>query len=99
MASDAPVDITFKILELPRVDDISKSDKYSYTFLFDTFGSRYEYKKTKSGDEFVTVNCSPSEMINWALQHSDRVEIVEPEMLRHDIKERARQISKMYLGE
>lgn len=99
MASDAPVDITFKILDLPRVDDISKTDKYSYTFLFDTFGSRYEYRQTKSGDEFVTVHCSPSEMLNWALYYSDRVEIVEPEMLRHDIKERVRQLNKTYLGE
>jgi hypothetical protein len=99
MASDAPVEVTIKLLELPRVDDISRSDKYSHTFLFDTFGSRYTYKETKSGDEFVTVECSPSEMINWALHYSDRVEVISPEFLRHDIKERARQISKMYLGD
>ncbi len=99
MASDTPVEVTLKLLELPRVDDISRSDKYSHTFLFDTFGSRYTYTETKSGDEFVTVECSPSEMINWALHYSDRVEVISPEFLRHDIKERARQISKMYLGD
>ncbi len=99
MASDAPVEITFKILELPRVDDISRSDKYSHTFLFDTFGSRYKCKADKNGDEIVTVECAPSEMVNWALHYSDRVEILEPEFLKHEIKERVRALSKMYLGD
>ena len=97
MASDSPVEVTFKLLELPRVDDISRSDKYSHTFLFDTFGSRYKCKTNRAGDEIVTVECAPSEMVNWALHYSDRVEILEPDFLKHDIKERVRNLSKMYL--
>ncbi|MBR2876653.1 MAG: WYL domain-containing protein [Clostridia bacterium] len=99
MASDEPVEVTIKLLELPRVDDISRSDKYSHTFLFDTFGPRYTYKETSSGDEIVTVECSPSEMVNWALRYSDRVEVLKPEFLRHDIKERVRALSKTYMNQ
>jgi hypothetical protein len=97
MASDEPVTVKFKLLELPRVDDISRSDKYSHTFLFDQFGSRYNCKTTKTGDEIITVECSPSEMINWALHYSDRVEVLEPDFLRHDIKGKVKELSKMYL--
>jgi hypothetical protein len=99
MASDEPIEITLKVLELPRVDDISHSDKYSLTFLFDTFGSRYKVKKTKDDEAIVTVSCSPSEMINWALHYSDRVEVLEPDIVRLEIRERVKNLSKIYLGD
>ena len=99
MSSDEPTEIKFKLLDLPRVDDISKSDKYSYTFLFDTFGSRFTVKNVKGVGEVVTVTCSPSEIVNWALHYSDRVEVLEPAFVKRDIRERVKQLSKMYMGD
>lgn len=97
MACDEPVEITFKLISPSRVDDISRSNDYLQTFLFDTFGTRYDYKETKSGDEIVTVTCSPSEMVNWSLLHSDRVEILTPEFLRYEVKEKVRKLNKIYM--
>ena len=99
MSSDEPVEIKLRVLELPRVDDISRSDKYSYTFLFDTFGSRFSVNKNKNGEEIVTVNCSPSEMVSWALKYSDRVEVLEPQIVRVEIRERIKNLNKMYIGD
>ncbi len=99
MSSDEPVEIKLRVLELPRVDDISRSDKYSYTFLFDAFGSHFSVNKTKNGEEIVTVNCSPSEMVNWALKYSDRVEVLEPQIVRVEVRERVKKLSRMYVGD
>ena len=99
MSNDEPIEIKLKVLELPRVDDISRSDKYSYTFLYDTFGSHFTVNKSKKDGETVTVNCSANEMVNWALKYSDRVEVLEPEIVRVEIRERVRALNKMYIGD
>ena len=99
MSSDEPIEIKLRILELPRVDDISRSDKYSYTFLYDTFGSHFTVNNSKKDGETVTVNCSPSEIVNWALKYSNRVEVLEPEIVRVEIRERVKALNKMYIGD
>ena len=55
--------------------------------------------KSKKDGETVTVNCSPSEIVNWALKYSDRVEVLEPQIVRVEIRERVRALTKMYVGE
>jgi hypothetical protein len=56
-------------------------------------------KKTKDNEAIVTVSCSPSEMVNWALHYSDRVEVLEPDIVRLEIRERVKNLSKIYLGD
>jgi hypothetical protein len=55
--------------------------------------------KSKKDGETVTVNCSANEMVNWALKYSDRVEVLEPEIVRVEIRERVRALNKMYIGD
>ena len=55
--------------------------------------------KCKKDGETVTVNCSPSEIVNWALKYSNRVEVLEPEIVRVEIRERVKALNKMYVGD
>ncbi len=47
----------------------------------------------------VEVECSPFGMVHWALQYSDRVEVLAPEELREEIREEVRKLEEKYLGE
>ncbi|MEG0913970.1 MAG: WYL domain-containing protein [Oscillospiraceae bacterium] len=47
-------------------------------------------------DDIVRVECSPYAMVNWALQYSDRVEVVEPAEVRDAIIEKVRNLNSKY---
>ncbi len=93
---ETPVEITMRLHELNRIDDISKTDTYGLTFLSDAFGETYEYKKTRAGDVLVKVKTSPTEIVDWAIAHSNRVEVTEPEFVRKNIAERVKELNKIY---
>ena len=38
----------------------------------------------------------PFAMVNWALQYSDRVEVLEPESIRRQVAEKARRLYEKY---
>lgn len=71
MFYDKPRTITIKL----------KND--SYTYLYDSFGTHYAWKR-KVDEEYdeVEVIASEEAMINWALRHREDVEIVRPLPLR-----------------
>jgi predicted DNA-binding transcriptional regulator YafY len=37
-------------------------------------------------------------MVNWALQYSDRVEVLDPLSLRNEIKEKIKALNTKYFG-
>ncbi len=85
MSFDDPVNIRLKV----TCD--------TYTFLHDYFGKTFKYIRTdEDGGDIVDVKCSPFAMVHWALQYSDRVEVLEPQDLRNTIIEKINNLSKKY---
>lgn len=85
MAFDEPVKIRLKIIRV--------REKADYTFLHDWFGDTFRF--VGKGD-IVEVKCSPFAMVNWALQYSDRVEVLEPESIRQQVAEKVRRLYEKY---
>ena len=91
MAFDEPKRI---VLRVSRI-----REKGDYTFLQDWFGNTFRYRRADSVKEecdIVEVNCSPFAMVNWALQYSDRVEVLEPKEVREQIEEKIAKLSEKY---
>ena len=88
MSFDKPVDITLKITTL---NDRKGAD---YMFLHDWFGDNFRVVTDEK--DIVTVRCSPYAMTHWALQYSDRVEVLEPQELRNEIVEKVKVLSEKY---
>lgn len=63
-----------------------------YTFLHDYFGDTFRVV----GDREVEVQCSPEAMVHWALQYSDRVEVLGPGEVREEVKGRVRELNLKY---
>lgn len=99
MSYDKPIWITLKIKSPKREDDPARRIRADYTFLHDWFGDRFKYvetEKTAPYDDIVKVECSPFAMVHWALQYSDRVEVVAPEEVRSDVIEKIRNLNVRY---
>lgn len=99
MSYDKPVWITLKIKSPKQEDDPTRRIRADYTFLHDWFGDKFKYvstEKTAPYDDIVKVECSPFAMTHWALQYSDRVEVVEPEEVRSAVKEKIRNLNTKY---
>ena len=90
MSYDKPVPITLRI----RSNGQGRPD---YTFLYDWFGDTFRYERTEEPYyDIVRVICSPFAMVNWALQYSDRVEVMSPASVRDALTEKIRDLSKRY---
>lgn len=85
MAFDEPVKIRLKIARV--------REKADYTFLHDWFGDTFRFV---GKSDIVEVKCSPFAMVNWALQYSDRVEVLEPESIRQQVAEKVRRLYEKY---
>ena len=85
MAFDEPVKIRLKITRV--------REKADYTFLHDWFGDTFRFV---GKSDIVEVTCSPFAMVNWALQYSDRVEVLEPESIRQQVAEKVRKLYEKY---
>lgn len=99
MSFDAPRKITLRIKSEKRKDDPSKWVRADYTFLHDYFGDYFRYVRSEKEppyDDIVVVECSPYGMVNWALQYSDRVEVLEPEEVRAAVIEKVRRLNEKY---
>ena len=93
MAYDKPVSV------LLRVGHGEKGGPVSYTFLHDWFGGTFRFVKTEAGpppSDLVRVDCSPFAMVNWALQYSDRVEVLEPISVREKVIQKIRALEGKY---
>lgn len=99
MSYDKPVWITLKIKSPKQEKDSTKRIRADYTFLHDWFGDKFQFvetDKTAPFDDIVKVECSPFAMVHWALQYSDRVEVIEPESVRNRIIEKIQNLCLKY---
>ncbi|MBD5452328.1 MAG: WYL domain-containing protein [Lachnospiraceae bacterium] len=99
MSYDKPIWITLKIKSPKQEDDPTRRIRADYTFLHDWFGDQFRFvetEKTAPYDDIVKVECSPFAMVHWALQYSDRVEVVAPEEIRNDVIEKVRNLNEKY---
>lgn len=48
-------------------------------------------------DDIVQVECSPYRMANWALQYSNRMEILTPEHVQEDVVEKVKGLREKYM--
>ena len=46
--------------------------------------------------DIVRVTCSPFAIVNWALQYSDRVEVLQPEPVREQVIEKIKNLNQKY---
>lgn len=97
MGFDKPVDITLRVVNpWPGQDGGTWTN---YTFLVDWFGDSFHYERTETEPPYgdiVRVTCSPWGMVNWALQFSDRVEVLEPLEVRAQVAEKIRALNEKY---
>ena len=97
MSFDKPIPITLRLVNLwPGRDG---GTWMNYTFLMDWFGSSFRYERTETEPPYgdiVRVMCSPFGMVNWALQYSDRVEVLEPKEVREALEEKIIKLNRKY---
>ena len=99
MSFDKPVRITLRIKSRKREGDPPGRIRPDYTFLHDWFGDNFRYiytEKEAPYDDIVHVECSPFGMVNWALQYSDRVEVLAPKSVRERVIEKIRNLKETY---
>ena len=80
--------------------DSGKAKRADYTFLHDWFGNTFKFTGTDKENpdyDIVEVMCSPYAMVNWALQYSDRVEVLEPENVRSAVIEKINALNTKYI--
>lgn len=96
MSYDRPEWITLRI---KRTNSETQKVEANYTFLHDWFGNSFRYIETEKEapyDDIVKVECSPYAMVNWALQYSDRVEVVEPKKVRDAVINKIKNLNSKY---
>ena len=96
MSYDRPVSI---MLRITRNVESSAQPRPDYTFLYDWFGDTFRYVRTETEPPYgdiVRVVCSPFAMVNWALQYSDRVEVLQPEAVRDQVIKKIKNLNKKY---
>ena len=99
MSYDNPEWITLRIKGVERWKNPNNNERADLTFLHDWFGDSFRYIRAESESphyDIVQVECSPYGMVNWALQFSDRVEILEPEYVRNEVVEKVKRLSEKY---
>ena len=96
MSYDQPVSIKLRIT---RSSGAAGSHRPDYTFLYDWFGDTFRYERTETEPPYgdiVSVTCSPFAMVNWALQYSDRVEVLQPQAVREQVSEKIKNLCRKY---
>lgn len=99
MSYDPPVWITLRVKSEKEKDDPDVRIRPDYTFIHDWFGHSFKYVKKESEppyDDIVKVECSPFAMANWAMQYSERVEVLEPLSVRNAVIEKIKMMNKKY---
>lgn len=99
MAYDKPIIIKLRVSEPDWADNPKKDARAGYTFLHDYFGDTFRHVKKEQTEPFgdiVSVKCSPYAMANWALQFSDRVEVLEPKEVRDEVIKKVQRLNEKY---
>ncbi len=89
MSYDEPIYVTIRITK--RI-----GDNINHTFIHDSFGDDYTLLKSDSDGDIIKVRCSEFGIVNWALQYSDCVEVIEPEKIRDEIKKKIKKLNEKY---
>ena len=100
MSFDNPESIRLRILSPKEDNNSGKAKRADYTFLHDWFGNTFRFIRTEKENpdyDIVEVRCSPYAMVNWALQYSDRVEVLAPETVRNAVVEKINALKKKYI--
>lgn len=100
MFYDQPEEITLRVRNPKKSPDPESALRPGYTFLYDWFGPGFRYARTEDTppyDDIVKVRCSPEAMSHFALQYSERIEVLEPAELREKIAGMVRDLGKKYL--
>lgn len=98
MSYDEPKMITLKIRN-PEAVRKQKPTEADFTFLYDWFGDSFKYWYTDKAfpyDDYIKVKCSPFGMVNWALQYSDRVEVVGPPSVKDQVIKKIEALNGKY---
>ncbi|MFI3202072.1 MAG: WYL domain-containing protein [Eubacteriales bacterium] len=96
MSFDRPTRIRLRIKSPKEKGNLDKALRADYTFLHDAFGDTFTVKRVEGDYDLVEVRCSPFGMVNWALQYSDRVEVVEPAEVRTVVIGKIKALQKKY---
>lgn len=99
MSFDQPEVITLRIVGETKGTSKESVPKIKYTFLHDWFGDNFQHIKTESEypfGEIIRVKCSPFGIVNWAMQYSSYVEVLEPIEIRNQVKEKINSLNKKY---
>lgn len=99
MSFDKPVPVWLRISPVTVPTQGSEKSVVNYTFLHDWFGDHFQYIRTEREPPYadiVRVECSPYAMANWAMQYSDRVEVLEPKGVRDAVIKRIQDMSQKY---
>lgn len=99
MAFDRPIPITLRVKSIWPSREPPAHPRPDYTFLYDWFGNTFRYERTETEPPYgdiVRVVCSPFAMVNWALQYSDRVEVLEPASVREKVIEKLKNLNQKY---
>lgn len=79
-----------------RVTNFYRTGKPNLTFLHDSFGDDYTITGYDNG-VIVSVRTSVYGIVNWALEHSDKVEVLDPSDVVETIKARVRELNDKYI--
>lgn len=100
MSFDEPVTVTLRIYSPKQANAPGRHARPDYTFLHDWFGDTFRFVRIDEEDpdyDIIRVKCSPYGIVNWALQYSDRVEILGPEKVRTAAAEKVKHLKEKYM--
>lgn len=99
MSYDQPEWITLRIISEKVDGNPHKRKTPNYTYLHDWFGDNFRFIKVDENNpdyDIVNVYCSVFGMVNWALQYSDRVEVLEPGEVRKKVIDKIKKLNEKY---
>lgn len=79
-----------------NLNTIHDSFGEDYKITTEKYKKEHKLPKNQTNFEIVEVRTSPYGIVNWALQYSDKVEVIEPENVVKSIKERVEELCKKY---
>ncbi len=88
MSYDSPIIVEMKVRKTAKT-----KNSVNYTPIHDAFGDNYTVV-----EDIVRVRCSRYGIVNWALSH-DEVEIISPDSVIREIRERLDELNKKYIKE
>lgn len=99
MSYDKPEWITLRVFSEKEEGNPNVRKVPNYAYLHDWFGDNFRFIKVDDDNpnyDIVNVYASVFGIVNWALQYSDRVEVLEPEDVRKKVIKKIENLNKKY---